>query len=187
LVGYSFGGLVAFEMACLLRDANQDVEFLGLIDTDVHESCLEWSDRLKFWLMRPLRYARIIASAPTVQIPELYRRYFRTRTLGVLAHSRDDDAMSPLLRRVAQLNRGAMSAYRPRSYGGPMTIFRATKRWPRFCDPLLVWRRVGTGKISVHEIQGGHTDLVQEPHVASLAHRLGALVDVHPPLASARQ
>src|SRR5262249_50904449 len=33
LVGYSFGGLVAVEVASLLRSAGQDVGFLALIDT----------------------------------------------------------------------------------------------------------------------------------------------------------
>lgn len=187
LLGYSFGGLVAFEMACMLSDANENVEFLGLIDTDVHDRCLNWPDRLLFLAMRPLRYARIIAREPIVQIPDLFRRYVRTRTFGALSRQRNDDVISPLLRRVAQLNRRALSAYRPRPYGGPMTVFRASERWPRFCDPLPVWKRIHTGAFSVCEIQGGHTDLVQEPHVSSLADRLGALLDGDSPLVAASQ
>ena len=33
LGGYSFGGLVAYEMASLLIEQNQRVEFVGMIDT----------------------------------------------------------------------------------------------------------------------------------------------------------
>jgi len=33
LGGYSFGGLVAYEMASLLREQNQRVEFVAMIDT----------------------------------------------------------------------------------------------------------------------------------------------------------
>lgn len=176
LVGYSFGGLVAFEIACMLRDANEDVEFLGLIDTDVHDGCLRWSERLAFWITRPLRYAGIIAENPMTSVPDLWRRFFRTRTFG-FTQDRMDDAMSPLLQRVAQLNRRAFAQYRPRSYPGPMTIFRATKRWPRFCDPLPVWKRVTTGHASICEIQGGHTELVQESGVTALARRISALIE----------
>jgi acetoacetyl-CoA synthetase len=177
LVGYSFGGLVAFEMACLLREAGEDVDFLGLIDTDVDDACLRPFERLAFRLMRPLRYAALIARNPAATIPDLWERFFRTRSIGAAAPSRTDDIMSPLLLRVAQLNRGAFSRYRPRPYPGPLTIFRATERWPRFCDPLPVWERLTAGPITICEIQGGHTELVQERGVAALARRLSALVE----------
>ena len=177
LVGYSFGGLVAFEMARMLREAGEKVQFLGLIDTDVHDACLRPLERLAFWIMRPLRYAAIIAENPFKSVPDLWERFFRIRSFGRLTENRSQDAMSPLLQRVAQLNRAAFSVYRPRPYPGAMSIFRATQRWPRFCDPLPVWMRLTSGQISIHEIQGGHTELVQERGVAALADRLSTLVE----------
>lgn len=177
LVGYSFGGLVAFEMACMLRAAGDEVDFLGLIDTDVHEACLRPAARFAFKMMRPLRYAALIARNPMATIPELWERFFRTRSIGPVAPNRANDVMSPLLLRVAQLNRAAFYQYRPRPYAGPLTIFRATERWPRFCDPLPVWRRQASGEVTVCEIPGGHTELVQELGVAALARRLGALLE----------
>ena len=174
LAGYSFGGLVAFEVACLLQDAGEKVEFLGLVDTDVHERSLKWPERLAFLIMRPLRYAGLIASAPLAHGSEIWRRFFRTRSFGLPA-SNMDDVMSPLLQRVAWLNRRAFARFRPRRYDGVLTVFRATERWPRFCDPLPIWRRVSTDGLIIHEIPGGHIGLVQGEGVGVLGRRISAI------------
>jgi acetoacetyl-CoA synthetase len=176
LIGYSFGGLVAFEMACRLREAHDEVEFLGLIDTDVHEGCLRVGERLRFWAMRPLRYCRVIAGAPLTAVPELLHRYFRARSARMTTLLGIDFAMPQLLLHLAKLHRRAFAHYRPRPYDGSVTILRAVNRWPRFCDPLPVWRRLVSGQVFVSNIPGLHNEVVQEPAVNALARDLEALI-----------
>jgi acetoacetyl-CoA synthetase len=177
LIGYSFGGLVAYEMACKLREANEEIELLGLIDTDVHEDCLRPMERLRFMTMRPLRYLRLIAGAPLTFIPELLHRYGQTRSVrNIFVRETDVDAvMSPLLIRLAELNRRAFTSYRPRPFNGSMTVFRATSRWPRYCDPLPVWKRLATGDVLVTNIPGSHRELIQEPSVSFIANAIARL------------
>ena len=174
LVGYSFGGLVAFEVACLLQDAGEKVEFLGLVDTDVHDRSLKWPERLAFLIMRPLRYAGLVARAPIAHGTEIWRRFFRTRSFG-LPPGNMDDVMSPLLQRVASLNRRAFARFRPRRYDGMLTIFRAIERWPRFCDPLPIWRRLATDGLIIHEMPGNHFALMQGEGVRVLGRRISGL------------
>jgi acetoacetyl-CoA synthetase len=176
LIGYSFGGLVAFEMACRLREANDEVEFLGLIDTDVHEGCLGVGERLRFWAMRPLRYGRVIAGAPLTTVPELFNRYLRARFGKMTTRGGINFAMPPLLLHLAKMHQRAFARYRPRPYDGSVTIFRAVNRWPRYCDPLPVWRSLVSGRVFVRNIPGLHHEVVQEPAVSALAGDLEALI-----------
>ena len=55
LVGYSLGGLIVFEMARRLQLAGEDVDFLGIIDAEFHESCLPFRERVPFEMKRTVR------------------------------------------------------------------------------------------------------------------------------------
>lgn len=172
LIGYSFGGLVAYEMATRLRQAHEEVDFLGLIDTDVHEACLPINERLRFWAMRPFRYCRAIIAAPSSAVPQLWRGALALRSAATVIAGGMRVTMPPLLQIVAKANRRAFSCYRPQPYDGSITIFRAADRWPRFCDPIPVWRRLVSGGIFVSTMRGSHNELVQEPAVDDLAREL---------------
>ena len=47
LAGWSFGGVVAFEMACQLRQNGQEVAFLGLVDSYPPESVRQFEDNVR--------------------------------------------------------------------------------------------------------------------------------------------
>src|SRR4029078_5944530 len=68
LVGYSFGGLVAFEMARLLMGSGQEVELVGLLDTNLHKGCLTPFERLKFRMLRGLYRATAHVRSPRSRI-----------------------------------------------------------------------------------------------------------------------
>lgn len=156
LAGFSFGGLVAYEMACRLRREGEEVEFLGLIDSYVDAGCLLSTERLRFLTARPARVA--------------WRKV--RRLLGAAPPERLAEPTLPLLQQQARESRRAQSAYRPQPYGGPVTFFRATGRNPWYCDPLPVWRRAAVAGLTVLQVPGGHLDLIREPNVAVLARLL---------------
>ncbi|MFL5280033.1 MAG: alpha/beta fold hydrolase [Rhodopila sp.] len=52
LMGYSFGGLLAYEIAVRLNRAGEPIEFVGLLDTDVHDRALPLVPWLRFRLER---------------------------------------------------------------------------------------------------------------------------------------
>ena len=154
LLGYSFGGLVAFEMARLLRAAGEEVDFLGLLDTYVHEDCLQPLERLHFQLTRPIR-----------------RALRRVRlTLGLDPPEPFPSATMPLrtLKEQGQLSLEAFRAYRPGPLAGQATFFRAARRWPWHCDPLPVWQRV-VPELRVVDVPCAHFEMIREPTVARLA------------------
>jgi acetoacetyl-CoA synthetase len=177
LAGYSFGGLVAFEMARRLTAAGDGVGVLALIDTDVHHASLRTWRRRRFLLARPLRYLRHALAAPRTTVP-LYVR----KALARLGRRDRTDASAPgqsLPPRMEELGRigwAAFGAYRPGPYDGAATLFLADSRWPGACNPLEVWSRVVRGPLRVQRIAGDHFELVTEARVGPLAQLLSELL-----------
>jgi acetoacetyl-CoA synthetase len=172
--GYSFGGLVAFEIARQLTGLGEDVDSLALIETDVHHNCLPGFARWRFLLARPLRFLRAGLSAPRARLP----RYLRKAALRiapwapVAAPPPEEEPLPPLLSRLEEIGWRAFDAYRPEPYDGSATCFLTSSRQAGMCDPVPVWTRVVRADLTVERIPGSHADVVVEPHLGALAERL---------------
>jgi acetoacetyl-CoA synthetase len=178
LAGYSFGGLVALEMARRLRDANEEVDWLGLIDPDVHHAYLPPHRRWWFRVVRPLRFLRAGLAAPRTRLP----RYARLALLRVMPSAPVAAPIAgwdlpPLLRELEEIGMQAFRAYRPGRYDGNATLFLTDERRPGMCNPRPIFVRTLRGGLRVERLSGGHVDLVQEPHVGELAARLVAAME----------
>ena len=165
LVGYSFGGLVALEMAQCLLDAGKHVALLVLIDAYPHPRYLPWWQRQRLVLTRarghfnrmrelPLRSAWAYFSRG------LERRLHITRTL-------EESLGSPLnlpfaaaaLQRVKQNAFVAYANYEPRFYRGKLNFVTAEKKsfFPE--DPASVWSALAS-ELEVEVIPGHHLNIV---------------------------
>ncbi|MER2268622.1 acetoacetate--CoA ligase [Methylobacterium oxalidis] len=171
IAGYSFGGLIAWEVACLLRAAEEDVAFLGLIDAQVHERLLPFPARWTFRTSRARRRIALALRQPLVQIANLCRRHVDLPWPAPRNHAPADGSATALMQRIGRVNMRAFSRYRPQHFDGAVTFFRASSRWHGFCDSLPVWIRLG-GEVAVCELDGGHTDQMREPFVTALAEKL---------------
>jgi thioesterase domain-containing protein len=90
----------------------------------------------------------------------------------------DDVAPIPLVhQRLMQVHIHALSRYVPQPYAGRVTVFR-TARQPLFCshDPLMGWG-LWAGRVDVRQIRGSHHNILEEPHVHSLAAELRAALE----------
>ncbi|TCF96540.1 acetoacetate--CoA ligase [Paraburkholderia strydomiana] len=182
LAGYSLGGLIALEIAQQLHAAGQRMEFLCLLDTYVHERCLPWAA----WVRFQTGYVRRQLDA-LVELPMPEKVLYVRRKLGAAADRmrlrlgrparRTDPAVDglnvpPVLMRVRESMRVAMTVYRPRRYaGGPIIYVRARKFDDRG-DPLPLWQRVAAGGLKIVHVQGHHLEILSAPHVDSVAEAL---------------
>ncbi|HEY3596920.1 MAG TPA: acetoacetate--CoA ligase [Paraburkholderia sp.] len=178
LIGYSFGGLVAFEIARQLHRAGEQIERLCLVDTYVHERCLPWGDWLRFQFNYVARQWKTFSELPLAQ-----RRQFVSRKLagaadkirlrfGHMAHAPFPEIahFPPVLVRVREAMRVAMTTYRPGTYSaGPIHYVRAALPVFDRGDPLPLWRRVARRGLAVANVDGSHVDMILEPNVALLA------------------
>ncbi len=133
LCGYSFGGVVAYEMARQLAEEGQQVEFLGLVDTEnpaIETRKLSLSERIVVnWNKKNLADNGVIEKmgklGKRIGTGLAYRLYFEAE--DAMARTLPEAKGAGWLRQV-QLRKAherAMEAYVPGSFPGKLTLFRA--------------------------------------------------------------
>jgi amino acid adenylation domain-containing protein len=190
LCGLCWAGPVAFEMACQLRAAGEEVGLLALIDSTypgpdrtrpVHRRAQTRLRKLRRLVVQNLRRLRELEWQA---MPGFFRQRLVNivmRVAGVTAFRWSVRFQRPLLPAFRELREVMLHAgwvYRPRPYTGRITLFRAVGDRPRLGpDPFAGWSQVAAGGVEVHEVDGGHNTLMREPHVASLSVQLLACLE----------
>ena len=169
LVGHSFGGLLAFDIARQLDALGEKVELLALVDVAVHHRYLPPLDRTRFQIVRTLHYIAAGLRAPRTVLPRLLRK-----AVARVGPGTPDPGLPPLVRERQARGWEAFDAYRPQAYTGAATLFLAEIRDPGICNALPVWRDVVRGGLTVEHVPGRHLDMLDERNVGVLAERLGA-------------
>nr|WP_244306390.1 acetoacetate--CoA ligase [Paraburkholderia lacunae] len=182
IAGFSFGGLVAFEIAQQLRRAGAEIELLCLLDTYVHEDFLPLRVRVRHhWRLAGGQW-RKLCEVPARRLPgylagKLARVTDVIRRRSGRSVRRPDPftaTLPPTLRRIRETMGAAMTTYRPRPYdAGPIVYLRATIAERERGDPMSLWRRIARGGLVVADVSGGHGDMIVEPNVQ----RVAALLD----------
>lgn len=179
IAGYSFGGLVAFEMARRLHVAGERVELLALLDTGVHDGCLPLRARAEFLALRKAH--RALGRAPLARWPALAAARDRARkaiearyhaTHGEPAPRDHAAEMTPRMRQVEEVLWRAFRAYRPRPSPVAITFFRAQRRPLDYCLPIPIWAAAASGNLRIRDVPGDHFTMMQSPNVEVLAARL---------------
>lgn len=165
LVGYSFGGVVAFDMALAYQRQGLKPGPLVLIDSYLPER-VEKKSRAE----RMRIYARAAIGLPT---PDRLR-FIRRRLRGFL--HRRQQAREQVERRSGPLleaNLAALEAYRAAdAYAGPVLIVRGRRPdWMRtqLDDGRNGWSATVTGPITIAEIAAEHSELLREQHADEVA------------------
>ncbi len=72
----------------------------------------------------------------------------------------------------------------PAQFNGEVVLFRATQGQGNdqpfinvYSDPLLGWEKRATQGVKLYEVPGGHSSMLQEPHVKVLAQKMQAHLD----------
>jgi len=181
LCGYSFGGLVAFEMARRLREAGDEVALVGLFDTMM--SPFRWP--LRSWLSivhgRVSQFAAGVTAAPRNTWPAVVWKMGRCACEGLRSFLKSAPT------RVLKVKANALIAsarYRPGFYPGALTLFTPVDREPGLPCIQAIWRK-HAGALSIVETAGNHWTMFSSPNAecaaASLTHSLLACHERFPP------
>jgi thioesterase domain-containing protein len=163
LGGYSFGGLVAYEMAQQLTARGKQVAFLALFDTAPGHVKPQTSSLLKS-LSRPTPKF-LFSDLPRGLYKGVRRRW---RALRV----------PKTLKNVFFANTRAAEQYSLRPYNGKVTLFRATEKSLRAAkNPYAAWRSLAQGGLEFQDIPGDHYGVLVEPQVSVFAERLKNCID----------
>ena len=179
LCGYSFGGLVAFEMAQRLWESGDAVGLVGLFDTTM--SRLRWP--LRAWLsivrQRLVQFAAGVSAAPINTWPAAVRRgassvrdrlrgYPKPREQDGPPRSRFLKAAPTCVLRVATSALIASARYRPGFYPGELTLFSPVDREPGLPSLQEIWCTHARA-LCVVETAGTHWTMLSGPNAESTA------------------
>jgi len=175
LLGWSFGGLVAYAMARSLAQRGEEIALLAMLDTPQPGGTkdLDGVEYLALWAEE---------QGLPVTVEKLTELGHRDRQLEFVLEMLRRRAMIPpdvgveQARRFLAVHQGhnrATLRYVPQPYPGKITLFRV--QGPG--DPALGWDRWAQEGVEVHEVPGEHSSMVLDPHVQVLAERLRACLD----------
>jgi thioesterase domain-containing protein len=163
--GFSFGGLVAYEMAQQLRAQGQEVSLLVLFDT--YPGNLRAVGTSLIDLLLHPAWQHWVHDLPRVA---------RKRISRSLRNWRVPQA----LKDVRNSNTAAAGRYVLRPYPGKATLIRAEEKSLRSSeDPLAAWHGL-VASLEIHEIPGDHYDILVDPQVNRLAECLKSCIDRAP-------
>jgi amino acid adenylation domain-containing protein len=185
LAGYSYGGVVAFEMAQQLRARGKQIGMLAIIDTYTNNR-----HNKEGWTLSLLRKAYrqfpkfmfVLKNLRKYPKPTLgYQRDFFARKIrefiDLFHRSRTAASMTPE-ERIDEQYVKAYQKYRMHLYDGSIDLFRVKIRL-YFLDDLeyMGWRPVVGKEITIHEVPGDHTTFLMSPNDASFAAILQGTMD----------
>jgi acetoacetyl-CoA synthetase len=167
LLGYSFGGLVALEMAQRLLENQGKVALLALLDSFPHPRFMPASQRFPLFMKRMRRHAHQMrqlsfANAFSYFTKGLKRRLHYPGALHDSQVSAETLGLSPAEAARHRVNQKAYLAYqryRPRFYRGKMKLVATEKNhfFPK--DPTSIWGSL-VSELEVDVIPGDHHSIV---------------------------
>ncbi|GGA41713.1 hypothetical protein GCM10010981_33410 [Dyella nitratireducens] len=176
LIGYSSGGVIAYEMASQLVGADAEVEFVGLIDTlsdyrhTEPEELLELDETaMLLWLIRKAsadirQHASQLAEEGDI---DALLTYLQQTGIALPEVAQMENAHIRRLLAVIQGTCRAIYHYRPSTLPVPVTIFYAQEM--QRSDPAIGWGQwVPPERLHVVAVDGNHTSLMEEPHIRGL-------------------
>ena len=182
-LGFSFGGLIAFEMARQLQDRGERVGMLGLLDNlrmgrhaEAHGLAFQGAGR-RLKNFAATFVTPFLSSGGLIRLREALAARTLNTIYGVLRARRR--SIPRFLRRSLHINWFIGRNYVPRSYPGSVTLFTAAASTNDPGASNEFWAGLAGGGIEPHDIPGSHEDVLKEPNVIALAQAItGCLAEV---------
>jgi amino acid adenylation domain-containing protein len=187
IAGFSFGGIVAFEIARQLKEQGKKVSIIALLDSYVDTSYYYPSALQKKLIrhrdrtQRRLDYSfQMLTSWKAFKIrfnskkQYLQQKYFGLETV---MPEQEADALVKFTEANAMVNK-IVDRYHLRPQELEVELFRAEEDESYKLDPThLGWKKAALNGVNIHNISGNHLDIVAPPNDKILARMLQDLLD----------
>jgi thioesterase domain-containing protein len=184
LCGYSFGGLVAFEMACQLEAEGEEVAYVVLLDTSnprriprrrkffermkISTSKKSLGEKLKVIWQRGISKISLQYIQAKERLDEVLDKPLKEIDGGLdLTTSKGQRAAEHLLLKISK-------KFEPKVYRGKLLLFLAKDRDHVSFDWVddLGWKEVVPHGLSVVQVEGNHATIMEEPKICTIAEHL---------------
>jgi amino acid adenylation domain-containing protein len=180
LVGYSFGGIVAFEMAKRLKGMGKEVTMLAVLDAFADNSSyfdsasIRWKKKIKrqFPKFKFILSSFIERPVPTIRYQIDFVRYKLhdlLLSLGLVKNGLDEEERIEHFTKINSKHEIAYSTYQMKPYNGKIDLFRVKTRNYYLDDPIYLGWKPYAAEIEIHEISGDHKTFLLPPNVSELA------------------
>lgn len=188
--GYSFGGLVAYELAKRLSDAGDSASLVALLDAPnpAQMSNLSAADSRRFrrtYLVDRLkRYAQQLVSGDLEALAARAKAFVISRTGRVFLPAIKASCrligrpLPGMMRANDPAFMKAWRAYVPPCYPKDIVCFRVGDRGPEHdADRSMGWKACVPGGVDVHVIPATHVGMMSMPSVGIIARKLATYLD----------
>ena len=182
LLGYSFGGTLALEIARQLQSEGEEVALLAMLDARTRQydqtaaRGATTPARLNQRLNR-LRGNTVRLTAKDQLQYVLKKLHTRTIRFGCMAAAKLGFRRIPAWMRSAyDINLIALENYRPEPYDGRLVLFRASDQEHAGGAYDLGWSQLCEQDVEIHDLPGDHERLFLEPNIDQLAEQIRDLL-----------
>ena len=171
IVGFSFAGLIAFEMAQQLKAAGEEVALVALLDSAVIRKQVALRRRLQghwgFFRQQGPNYLITRARHRLKGVLGGGKQPFGETTSRFGAADQEDT--------LDQVSAHAAASYFPQPYDGRLLLFRATDQiFFREDSPDLGWGQFATGTFETFHVPGDHWSILKGTSASLMARHLQA-------------
>ncbi|MDZ8052915.1 MAG: alpha/beta fold hydrolase [Aulosira sp. ZfuVER01] len=191
LGGYSFGGLVVWEMARQLVAQGHKVALLALFDTSnttrrqTTIKPIPAQKRISRHLNNLLEvgpnYILQQIEGKSSWVEYMVKQMFRKFTFkAYLNISRILPYTYRKQVKIKDFNKQAAKVYIPKAYPGRVTVFRAEERPVNNAgevDPNMGWSELALGGLDIQHVPGNHFSIFSEPYVKSMSEKMKACIE----------
>ena len=183
LIGWSSGGLIAFEMARILHRVGTNVKFLGLVDSYISGRYVDEIDLED----RPAFVYRVIHGRLLDPVPDAIRQQISgmvedeaIQLIYNSAQSRGIVTKTVSLERVLRLvemhkeNCLASKRYQPEGYEGTVNLLRATRNDDFAGNPFAGWEKVSLRQRKLVEVEADHYTIMDAAHIEAVVKSIQA-------------
>jgi amino acid adenylation domain-containing protein len=187
--GGSFGGIVAFEMAQQLYAQGAEPALLVLFDTSAPGSVqrVGTTEKLRgFWQRLREQGVPYLVRKVVLKGDDWRQRFVkRSRDVASYCYRLAGSDLPVRLRyyQVQEAHSRAMARYNIQRYPGKITLMRAVERGYQGMellgtreDPRLGWVSLAGGGLEIHDVPGEHGNVLNEPHVRTVAEELETIL-----------
>ncbi|MCC0175466.1 amino acid adenylation domain-containing protein [Waterburya agarophytonicola K14] len=183
LLGVSFGGVIAYEIAQLLVSQGEEVKFLGMVD-----SFFPNRNEVRKYLPIKERFKGHINKTSSQGINHVLNRLkwrieYNLNTIQAKLHEIDwirDNFIDRTSRNFAIVENirwtndhaKVNKDYAIEPYPGKISMFRAADDM----DSKLDWQKLAQAGLAIYDVPGEHLSVLQEPHVRILAEKMQSVL-----------